>query len=47
MLRNLGNLIQQLKGLISIYRGNEELSPEQIENIISNAKDEYIKTFNK
>ena len=41
------NLIQQLKGLISIYRGNNELSPEQIENIINNAKDEYIKTFNR
>lgn len=41
------NLIQQIKGLSSIYNGNDELSPEQIENIINYAKDEYIKTFNK
>ena len=41
------NLIQQIKGLSSIYSGNDELSPEQIENIINNAKDDYVKTFNK
>lgn len=41
------NLIQQIKGLSSIYSGNDELSPEQIDNILNNAKDEYIKTFNK
>jgi hypothetical protein len=41
------NIIQQIKGLNSIYSGNDDLSPEQIENIINYAKDEYIKSFNK
>ena len=41
------NVVLQIKRLSSIYKGNDELSPEQIENILNNAKDEYIKTFNK
>jgi len=41
------NIIQQIKGLNSIYSGNDNLSPEQIENIINYAKDEYIKSCNK
>lgn len=40
-------IIQQIKMLNGICSGNDELSPKQIENIINNAKDEYIKTFNK
>ena len=39
-------IIQQIKMLNGICSGNDELSPKQIENIINNAKDEYIKTFN-
>lgn len=41
------NVVLQIKRLSSIYKGNDELSPEQIDNILNNAKDEYIKTFNK
>lgn len=40
-------IIQQIKRLNGICSGNDELSPKQIENIINNAKDEYIKTFSK
>jgi hypothetical protein len=41
------NVVSQIKRLSSICKGNDELSPEQIDNILNNAKDEYIKTFNK
>ena len=41
------NVFFQIKRLSGIYKGNEELSTEQIDNILNNAKDEYIKTFNK
>lgn len=41
------NVVLQIKRLSSIYKGNDELSPKQIDNILNNAKVEYIKTFNK
>ncbi len=41
------NVILQIKELCGIYNGNDELSREQIHNVLNNAKDEYIKTFDK
>lgn len=41
------NIILQIKGLSGVYNGDDELNPEQIDNILNKAKDEYIKTFKK
>lgn len=41
------NVIIQIKGLSGIYKGNDELSSEQIDSILNNAANDYIKAYNK